>query len=238
MGDEDVEDENQEAGNHDALGAGLAEFEGAAVDTVAVEGGNRGHDEGEDEGLGDGVYDVVYAETVGEAVDEVVHGDAAGDDDREIAAEDGEEDAEHYQHRVDNEGCDDFGQDEVGGGIDAHDFEGVDLLGDAHTADFCRDAGSEVAHQQQTDNRRAEFHHNGRPGYETHGPMRNPAAFDLHGGLRGDNAAHGDGYDADNQHGTNAHGIHFIDKFFKKNAPLLRAGEGLAQEDEILSDCG
>ena len=197
MGDEYVDDENQETGHHDALGAGLAQFESPAFDAIAVKGGDGGHDEGEHESLGDSVDDVIYAEAVGESVHEVVGTDTSGKYDGDVPAHEGKADAVDDEHGVHDEGGDNLGQNKVRGRVDAHHLKGVDLLGDAHTADFGRDAGSEVAHQQQADDSGAQLHDNGGSRHETHCPGGNPAALDLHGSLDGDDAAHGNG---DNGH--------------------------------------
>ena len=98
-----IQHQNNKTRHDDGLRAGLAKFERAAFDAVAVEGGHGGHDEGEDAGFGEGIDHVIDAEAVGEAVVEVVKGDAAGEPDRQVAAEKGEGDTEDTEYGVHND---------------------------------------------------------------------------------------------------------------------------------------
>lgn len=105
-----IENQNDEAGDDDALRAGFAEFEGAAFDAVAVKRSHRGHDESENAGFCQGIDHVVNPETVGQTIDEVVGGDAVGDPHGEEAAKQGESDTEDTEHWDDDDRCQHFGQ--------------------------------------------------------------------------------------------------------------------------------
>ena len=118
-----IQHQDDEAGDHNSLRAGLAEFQGAALDAVAVEGGHGGHDESEDAGLGERIDHVINTETVGETVDEVVGGDAVGDPYGQEAAEEGESDTENAEDGVHDNRCQHFRQYQMRGGIDTHNLQ-------------------------------------------------------------------------------------------------------------------
>ena len=128
-----------------------------------------------------------------------------GDNDGDVAADEGEKDSDDDEDGDDNDRRNDLGTDEVGGGIDTHNFQCINLFRHPHTADFGSDARTEVTDQKQCDNGGAQFHHHGGADGEAEGPFRNPRALNLQRRLRGDDAAHTDGHDADNQQGADAH---------------------------------
>ena len=159
-----------------------------------------------------------------------------GDDDGDIAADEGEKDGDDDEDGDDNDRRNNLGKDEVGGGIDTHNFQGINLFRNPHTADFRGDARAEVADQKQGDDGRAQLHHHGGADGEAEGPFRNPRALDLQGRLRGDNAAHTDRHDADNQQGADPHRVHLVHQLPEKLRGFRWLGEHLLQEEEIFTD--
>ena len=90
-----IQHQDDEARHHNPLRAGLAEFQGAAFDAVAVEGGDGGHDEGENAGFRQRIDHVIDTETVGETVHKVVCGDTVGKPNGQKSAKKGECNAEY-----------------------------------------------------------------------------------------------------------------------------------------------
>ena len=159
-----------------------------------------------------------------------------GNQDGDVAADEGKEDGNNDEHRNDKERRNDLRENEVGGGIDAHNFQGVNLFRYSHTADFRGDARTEVTDQQQGDDGRTQFHHHGGADGEAEGPFRNPRALDLQGRLRGDDTAHTDRHDADNQQGADPHRIHLVYQLPEKLRGFRWFGEHLLQEEEVFTD--
>ena len=158
------------------------------------------------------------------------------DENGDIATDEREKDGDDDENRDDNHRRNDLGKDEVGSGIDAHNFQSVNLFRYPHAADFGGDARTEVADQKQRDDGRAQLHHHGGADGESESPFRNPRTFNLQCRLRGDNAAHTDRHDADNQQGADAHRVHLVHQLPKELGAFRRFGEDLLQKEEVFAD--
>ena len=96
-------------------------------------------------------------EVVLQAFGEVGGCDDAHDISRGVGAADatrrGEDDEEgHHRDKTAH-----LRQNDVSGGIDAHNFKGVELLCHAHRADFGGDVGAHLTRQDETHNAGGEF---------------------------------------------------------------------------------
>ena len=90
----------------------------------------------------------------------------------------------HRRREDDEEGHDgdhphDLRQDEVAGRVDTHDFQGIDLLGDAHRADLGSDIRAHLTSQNETHDGTGELEeHNLAGGIATH-PTGHPRTLDV-----------------------------------------------------------
>lgn len=80
---------------------------------------------------------------------QVVYRDDLSDNGRGVGPYESGENTETDQEGHHGHHAQHLGQDEVIGGIDSHDFKGVDLLCDAHGADFGGDVGTDLPGQNQ-----------------------------------------------------------------------------------------
>jgi len=90
-----------------------------------------------------------------------------------------------------------LGKDEVAGGINAHDFECINLFGNAHGANFGGNVGAYFTGHDEAYDGGAELKQHTFAGGETHGVKRNPGTAEAEGRLNGDDATHenrNDGY--------------------------------------------
>lgn len=158
------------------------------------------------------------------------------DDDGDIAANEREENGDDDENGDDYECRNNLGKDEVGSGIYTHNFQSINLFRNPHAADFGGDARTEVTDQKQRDDGRTQLHHHRGADGEAEGPFRNPRAFNLQRRLCGDNAAHTDRHDADNQQGADAHRVHLVHQLPEELGGFRRLGEHLLQKEEVFTD--
>ena len=134
----------------------------------------------------------------------------------------------HHQHKGRN-----AGQDEVAGRVDAHDFQRVYLLGDAHRADFRRDVrahlpGQDEAHDsgRELQQQRIARHQPGGVGGQD-GVLRVQFRLYRHDGP--------DEHRNDNHDGQRlqAQLAHLPHKLPEEHPPPLRAGKHLAHQQGI-----
>ena len=126
-----------------------------------------------------------------------------------------------------------FGQDEIRSGIDAHDFERVDLLGDAHGADFGSDARPDLTGQNQRHDRGGELQNHGFARSVTDQRPRDEGRFEVDAHLKRDDRTDEDRDDGRQTDGIDAQGLHFVDDAPPVDGNLLRAGKNLAHQHEI-----
>ena len=129
--EEDVGKEDEHGAVDHAVGRRLADFHAAAFDRVAVEGGDAGDDVGEEERLDDGHPDKPLLEGVLESIGEILGRQYSCETDG-VGATETCRHGERDQHGNHGQQPHDLRQDEERGGVDAHDFQGIDLLSDAH----------------------------------------------------------------------------------------------------------
>ena len=171
-------------------------------------------------------------------IHKMVRSDASGNPNGQISAQQGEKDAEDDQDGVDHHRGQHLRKHQVGGGVYAHDLQSVNLFRHTHTANLRGNPGAQVADQQQTDDGGTKLHHNGGTGNKADRPGWDPAAFNLHGRLGGDDATHCDGHNADNQHGANPHRLHLKDKLLEEDLGLVGFRKDFLQKDEVFADNG
>ncbi len=128
---------------------------------------------------------------------------------------------------------DDLRQDEVRGGVDAHDLQRVDLLGDAHGADLGGDGRSHLAGQNERHDRRGELQDHGFARGVADQVLRNEGRLQVDGHLQGDDRADEDRDDGCEADGVHAEGIGLVDDAAAVDGHLLRTGEDLAHQQEI-----
>ena len=154
--------QDEHAGDDHGRGGGVAHGFGAHTVTphvggVALMAADRGHQQAEDQGFDEAPGHVVHGHGAGDAVQigafvDVQHehaGEVTADDADDV--EDGREQGEGQQrgHQP--------GADQIGHGVDVHDVQGVDLVGDAHDADLGRHGGTGASGQHDGREHGAQF---------------------------------------------------------------------------------
>ena len=214
MCEENVREEDEYAGADHGVGGGLSHLYRTALHGIAEEGGDAGDDEGEEEALDDAhpheprVEGVLQTQCQVVGREDMSHvGGGVGADDAHGRTEDDEEGHEGDQSHY-------LGQDEVAGGVDAHDVKGVDLLGDAHRTEFRGDVRPHLTGQYQAHDARGELQQHDFSGGVSRHPARHPGALDVQFHLDTDHGADEEGdeqYDAD---GVDAQLRHLLDVLF------------------------
>ena len=194
--------QDEHAAAHHGVGRRLAHGDAAALYGVAEESRHAGDDEGEDDGLDDAHPHVPLDEHVLQAIFQVdgVHhlSEPTGAEGTDDACKDAEDDQDRY-HR--NHGCY-FGQYQVVGRVDSHDFQRVDLLGDAHGAQLGGDVRPHLARQDEAHDGGRKLQQHDFAGHIAHRPARHPGTFDVQFDLYGDDCADKKRYQQDNANGV------------------------------------
>ena len=163
----------------------LAHGDGAAFYRIAEECRYAGDDESEDDGFDDAAPYVPFHEHVLQPVFQVygIHhvSEPAGAEGTYDACKN----AEHHQDGNHGHHSRDFGQDEVVGRVDAHDFQRVNLLGHPHGSQFGGDVRAYLARQYKTHDGRGELQQHDFARHVAYCPSRHPRAFDVQFDLYG-----------------------------------------------------
>ena len=236
MSQDEVEEQDHHAAHHHGARRGGAHLERVAAGVVAVEGRDRGDDVGEEDGLDERVGDRIGAEVHEQAVDVLRRDHDARRSGDEPPAEDADQDREDRQKRKEDHRGDDLRQDEVRRRVDAHDLEGVDLLGDAHGADLGGDARPDLSGEDQRHDGRRELqdHRLARGVADERAGDERRVEVDAH--LQGDDRAdegRDEGRQADR---VDAEGLHLVDDAAAVDRGLLRTGKDLSHQDEVAAD--
>lgn len=119
---------NEHGAGHNGIGTGLTYFDTTAFDRVTIEGGNTGNNEGKEKGLDD----THPEEPLGKGVLQT-RGEVGGCNDMPdvscgISTDDAAKYTEDNQEGNDGDQTGNLGQNQIGRGIDTHNFECIDLL--------------------------------------------------------------------------------------------------------------
>ena len=198
--EENVGKEHEDAAGDDGVGRGLAHLHGAAFDGVALVGRHAGDDEGIDYSLNHAAPEEPLVELVAEALVEFGHGGGAHETGG-IGAHDAGKDAQGDEHGHDGQHAQNLGQDKVARGVDTHDVEGVNLLRDAHGAQFRRDVRPDLSCQNQAHDARRKLQQHDFARRIAHHHPRHPRTLDVQLDLQTDD---GTDEERDDEHQADA----------------------------------
>src|SRR5438876_641110 len=167
-----VEDEDEHAGEHDGLGGGAGNALRAVAAVEALVGADPGHEHAEAERLPEADHDVRHV-GVGLHLAEVRPGRHPEQDDRDqVAAADAGDVEDRREHGKGDEPRQNGGHHEIAHGVQGHDHEGVDLLGDAHDAELGGEGRARQARDEDGREHGPELSHEGDPHGGAHGSLR------------------------------------------------------------------
>ena len=157
LGDEEVGDQNDDAGLDEGGDGGAADAFGAAFDAEALVAADGGDDEAEDERLDESNDEVAELKRVDGACPELSGGDVeSGGGDGESAEQAGA-DPQGGEDRHHQDGGDQARRHEFADGVDAEGADGVDLIGDDHGAELGGHGGGVASGDEQRGEDGAEF---------------------------------------------------------------------------------
>ena len=237
MCQEYIRKEYEHAAGDDGIGAGLADIEAAALHEIAVIGGDAADDECEDDALDDARPHVPGVEVVQQAYGQVVGGNDACNGCgvcSHKAKDDAEDDEEGYhRHHAYH-----LGQDEEGGGVDAHDFEGIYLLRHTHGAYLGSDVRPYLAGQDETHDAGRELEQHDFARGVAGGEGGHPGALDVELDLDADDCTD---EEADEQHdadGIDTEGAHLTDILPHEHTPTLGDAQHPSHELQVSAKGG
>ena len=197
---EKVGEKNEHGTRDDGCSGCFTYFYASALDGVTTIGAYTTNYKCKEETLDDAVPYEPFGELVLEAVGEVFGVDDIGKPPRGVCADDAGSDAESDQKRNHgNQACN-LGKDEEVGRVDSHDFEGINLLGYPHGANFGSDVRAYLAGQDETHDGRGELQQHDFAGGVSHNKSGHPRTFDVQLDLDGDDGSDEEGdeeHDAD-----------------------------------------
>ena len=238
MRKDQVEDHDDDRRGDHRPRRGLADLQRIALGVVAVEGGHGGDDEGEETSLDERIDDRIELEVVKQPRNVVVGNHDTGENGDQPAAGDADQDAQNRQERKEEHRGDDFRQNEIRRGIDTHDLQRVDLLGNAHRADLGSDVRSDLAGKDERHDRRGELQNHRLARGVTDNVTRDEGRFEIDRHLQGDDRADKDRNNGRQSDGVQPERIHFVDDAATIDRELLGSREDLSHQDEILPDQG
>ena len=195
MGDYKVHHQYHYRTHHHGLGAGTPHFERVPFGVIAVEAGDGGDDEC--------IYNHLY-QRIDDGEESEIHFDAGDvrvrdDDSRDqrdgVSPDETDDDAEDGEQREEDDRCDDFREYQVARRIDAHDFEGVYLFGNAHRAYLGGDARTDAAGQDERHDRGAEFEYHRFARGVAHELARDEGRLEVDAHLKHEHGPHEDRYE-------------------------------------------
>ena len=157
---------------------------------------------------------------------------------REVGSQDAGGRGEDDQTGHDGEHAHDLGQDEVTGGVDAHDLQGVDLLGDAHRAQLGGDVRPYLACQDETHDGRGELEQQDLSCDIAADPPGHPGALDVELHLDADDGSdeeRDEQYDAD---GVDTQLRHLLNIRLEEHTHALWHGEHAPHEHQVAAENG
>ena len=134
--EEEVGKEDEHGARNDGIRGGFADFDATAFHGVAIVGRDTGNDEGEEDGLDDAHPEEPLREGMLQTRRQVGRSDDVTDLGGGVCTNDSAECAEGDEDGNHGHESGDFGQNQIGSRIDAHDFKRIDLLRGSHGAEF------------------------------------------------------------------------------------------------------
>ncbi len=237
VGEENVGEQDEDAAGDDGIGARLAHFHAAAFDGVAFVGRDAGDDEGIDDGLNHAAPEEPLVELIAEALGQFWHGGGA-EQGGGIGANDACRHTQRDEDGHDGHEARNLGQDEEVGRIDAHDVEGVNLLGDAHRADFGSDVGADLASQDEAHDARRELEEHDFAGGVAHHHAGHPGALDVQFDLEADDGSDEERDDEHDAYRIVAQLIHFSHILTEEHPPSVGLRKHSAHQQNITAQMG
>ncbi len=227
FGDEEVGDEDDDAGLDEGGDGGAADAFGAAFDAEALMAADGGDDEAEDERLDEADDEIAELEGVDGACPELSGGDVErGGGDGKSANEAGA-DAECGEDRHHEDSGDQTRSHKFADGVDAESADGVDLVGDDHRAEFGGHGGGVASGDEERGEDGAEFAEKSeRDGVCGEGSFAEAA--ELAGGVEDDDASDAGERDENDAERADADDVHLFDEV----GEIAVGGEGTFDRTE------
>ena len=153
-----------------------------------------------------------------------------------ISCDNTAEGAESHEERHDGDKTENLREDEEGGGVDTHDFEGVNLLGGAHRTQFRSNVRAHLSRKDETHDARRELQEHDFTGDVSRDPVGHPGTLDIELNLYTDDGSDKEGDEEDDADGVDTELRHFLDVLFEEHAHSLRTGEGAPHEHEVATE--
>ena len=145
---------------------------------------------------------------------------------------------EDHQEWHDGDQSYDLRQDEITGRVDAHDLQGVDLLGDTHRTDLGGDIGTYLTSQDQTHDGTGELEEHDLAGGVATYPTGHPRALDIEFHLDTDDRSDKERDEQDDADGIDAELSHLLHILLEEHAQTFRAREGASHQHHISTKGG
>jgi hypothetical protein len=233
LGDEEVGDEDDDAGLDEGGDGGAADAFGATFDAEALVAADGGDDEAEDERLDESNDEITELQRVDGARPELSGRDVeSGGGDGESAEKAGAN-TECGKDRHHHDGGDEARSHEFADGVDAEGADGVDLIGDDHGAEFGGHGGGVAAGDEKRGEDGAKFAEKSeRDGVG--GERCFAEAAELAGGVEDDDASDARERNENDAERADANDVHLLDEV----GEIAIGGEGAfdraEDEEEII----
>ena len=234
--EQQVAEQDEDAAMHHGIGTGATHFDASALYRIAIERGDTADDESKEEALDNACPNEPLVELILKTIGKVVGFDDTSQPTGGISADDACADAERHQKGNHGEQRDDFGKDEKRSGVDAHDFERINLLGDAHGAQLRSNVTPHLARQDKAHDGGGELKQHDFARGVTRDKTGHPRSLDIEFDLHTDDRADKKRNEQDDADAIDTEFGHLARILFQEAPHPLRTGENFAHQHQVAAE--